>query len=85
MFYSLSMTLTRCVLDFAKYYYGHVSVCFIQMKGKLWKEAQDALRKISDYATINQTAKIEIMFLNNANRMEATKVNMFHCLLFSTN
>jgi hypothetical protein len=52
------------------------------MKGKLWKEAQDALKKISDYAVVNQTAKIEVMFLNNLNRIEAIKVNELHYLSF---
>ena len=55
------------------------------MKGKLWKEAQDALKKISDYAMINQTAKIEVMFLNSLNRIEAIKVNKYVAHRFSVN
>lgn len=50
------------------------------MKGKLWKEAQEALKKISDYAVVHQTAKIEVVFLNNSNRIEATKVNKHDCI-----
>lgn len=44
------------------------------MKGELWKEAQEALQRISDYAMINQTAKIEVVFLNDSRRIEAIKV-----------
>lgn len=49
------------------------------MKGKLWKEAQEALKKISDYAVINKTAKVELVFLNNPHRIAAVQVRNPEC------
>lgn len=52
------------------------------MKGKLWREVQDALKKNSDYAVVHQTAKIEVVFLNSLNCIEAIKVNNLQCSTF---